>query len=58
MTRTIELRSLNSTSVPNLVSIAQNFLEPEDPSPINFSGTGARSLRHTGTVTIKAYMLV
>ena len=26
-----ELRSLNSISVPNVVSIAQNFLEPEEP---------------------------
>ena len=58
MTRNTELRSLNSTSVPNLVSIAKNFLEPEDPSPVNFSGTGALSLHHTGTVTTKAYMLV
>ena len=43
MACTIELRSLNSISVPNLVSIAQNFLEPEDPSRIKFSGPGARS---------------
>ena len=57
MTCTIELRSLNSISVPNLVSIGQNFLEPEDPSQINFSGPGARSLHLKGTVTIKAYML-
>ena len=28
---TIESCTLNSTSVPNLVSPAQNFLEPEDP---------------------------
>ena len=57
MTCTIELRSLNSICVPNLVSIAQNFLEPEDPSQINFSSPGARSLLLTGTVTTKAYML-
>ena len=44
MTRTIELRSLNSISVPNLVSIGQNFLEPEDPSQINFFGPGSRSM--------------
>ena len=31
MTCNIEFRTLNSISVPNLVSIAQNFLEPEDP---------------------------
>ena len=57
MTYTIELRSLNSISVPNLVSIAQNFLEPEDPSRINFSGPGARSLHTTRTVTTKTYRL-
>ena len=55
MTCTIELRSLNSIYVPNLVSIAQNFLAPEDPSKINFSGPGARSLHPTGTVTTKVY---
>ena len=58
MTCTIELRSLNSISVPNLVSIAQSFLKPEDPSQINFSGPGAHSLHLTGTVTRKAYMMV
>ena len=57
MACTIELRALNSISAPNLVSIAENFLEPEDPSQINFSGPGARSLHLTGTVTTKAYML-
>ena len=57
MTCTIELRSLNSISVPNFVSIAQIFLEPEEPSRINFSGPGARSLHRTGTVTTKAYRL-
>ena len=31
MACTFELRLLNSISVPNLVSRAQNFLEPEDP---------------------------
>ena len=30
MACTIEVRSLNSISVPNLVSISQSFLEPED----------------------------
>ena len=57
MTRTIELRSLNSISVPNLVSIDENFLEPEDPSQINLSGPSARSLHPKGTVTTKTYML-
>ena len=57
MACTIELRSLNSISVPNLVSIAQNFLEPEDPYRIKFSGPGARSLHPRGTVTAKAHML-
>ena len=57
MTCTIELRSLNSICVPNLVSIAQNFLEPEDPSQINFFVPVARSLHLKGTVTTKAYML-
>ena len=44
MACTIELRSLNSISVPNLVSISQSFLEPEDPSRIKISGHRARSL--------------
>ena len=44
MACTIELRSLNSISVPNLVSISQSFLEQEDPSRIKISGLGARSL--------------
>ena len=34
---TIEVCTLNSISVPNLVSLAQNFLEPEDPPRIKFS---------------------
>ena len=34
---TIELRTLNSISVPKLVSLVQNFLEPEDPSRKKFS---------------------
>ena len=51
----IELRSLNSISVPNLVSIAQNFLEPEDPYRIKCSGPGARRLHPTGTVITKAH---
>ena len=33
MACTIEVRSLNCISVPNLVSISQSFLEPEDPMP-------------------------
>ena len=57
MACTIVLRSLNSISVPNLVSIGQSFLKPENPSQINFSGPGARSLHVTGTATTKAYML-
>ena len=44
MACTIELRSLNSISVPNLVSISQSFLQPEDPSRIKISGHGARRL--------------
>ena len=54
---TIELRSLNSISVPNLVSIAQNLLEPVDPFQINFFSTVARSLHRTETVTTKTYRL-
>ena len=57
MTHTIELRSLNSISAPNLVSIAKNFLDPEDPSRINFSGLVARSLQPKRTATTKTYML-
>ena len=47
----IELRTLNSTSAPNLVSLAQNFLEPEDPSRRKLFGPGARSLHPTRTAT-------
>ena len=54
MACTIELRSLNSISVPNLVSIAQSFLKLEDPSQINLSGPGARSLHPTETLITKA----
>ena len=43
--------------LPNLVSIAKNFLEPEYPSRINFSGLVARSLHPTRTATTKTYML-
>ena len=35
----------------------EHFLEPEDPSQINFSGPGARSLHPTRTVTTKTYRL-
>ena len=56
ITCTIEFRLLNSISVPNLVSIAQNFLEPEDPSRINFPGPGARSLHPTRTVIRKKHI--
>ena len=55
MACTIEVRSLNSISVPNLVSISQSFLEPEDPSRIKFSGASARRLHPAGTVTTKAH---
>ena len=54
---TIELRSLNFISVPNLVSLAQNFLEPEDPSRMKFFGPGACTLHPTRTVTRKTYRL-
>ena len=57
MVCTIDLRSLNSISVPNLMSIALSFLKPEDPSKINLSGPGERRLHLKGTVTTKAYML-
>ena len=53
----IELRTLNSIDVPNLVSLAKNFLEPEDPSPIKFFGPGACSLHPTRTAVRKAYRL-
>ena len=54
---TIELRTLNFISVPNLVSLAQKFLEPEDPSQIKFCGPGACTLHPTRTATGKAYRL-
>ena len=54
---TIELRSLNFISVPNLVSLVQNFLEPEDPSRIKFFGLGACTLHPTRTATGKVYRL-
>ena len=38
---TIELRTLNSINIPNLVSLGQNFLEPEYHSRIQFFGSGA-----------------
>ena len=44
-------------SLPNLVAISQNFLNPEDPSQMNFAGPGTRSLHRTGTVTTKACLL-
>ena len=53
---TIELRTLNSINVPNLVSLAQNFLEPEGPSRMKFFGPGARSLHPTRTAIRKAYI--
>ena len=57
MQHTVELRTLNFISVPNLVSLAQNFLEPEDPSRIKFFGPGACALHPTRTATGKAYRL-
>ena len=57
MACTIEVRSLNSISVPNLVSLAQSFLKPENPMPKKFSASGACSLHHTGTATTKAHRL-
>ena len=37
---TIELHTMNPIGVPNFVSVAQNFLEPKDPSRITFFGPG------------------
>ena len=54
---TIELRTLNSSGVPNLVSLVQNFLELEDPSRIKFFGPGACSLHLTKMGTRKACRL-
>ena len=54
---TIELRTYNSSGVPNLVSLAQNFLEPEDPSRIKFFGPGACSLHPTKMATRKTCRL-
>ena len=49
--------SLNSISVPNLVSLAQNFLAPENPTSQKCSAPGACSLHPTGTATTKAHRL-
>ena len=57
MTYNIELFSLKSISVPNLVSIAQIFLEPADPCQINSSGPGTRRLHPTETVTTETHRL-
>ena len=56
---TIELRTLNSNNVPNLVSPVQTFLEPEDPSRIFFSvlARSLFSLHPTKMATRKAYRL-
>ena len=54
---TIELRTLSFISVPNLVSLAQNFLESEDPARIKFFGPGECTLHPTRTVTGKACRL-
>ena len=53
----IVLRTMNAINVPNLVSLAQNFLELEDPSRIKFFGPGAFNLHRTRTATGKAYRL-
>ena len=45
------------THVPSLVSLAQSFLEPEDPMSKKFSSPGACSLHPTGTATTKAHRL-
>ena len=57
MTYNIELFSLKSISVPNLVSIAQVFLKPADPCQINSSGPGTRRLCPTETVTTETHRL-
>ena len=44
-------------NVPNLVSLAKNFQEPEDPSWIKCFGPGACSLHLTRTATRAAYRL-
>ena len=53
----IEVRTLNAINVPNLMALAQNFLEPEDPSRIKLFGPGACNLHPTRTATRKAYRL-
>ena len=57
MTYNIELFSLKSISVVNLVSIAQIFLEPADPCQINSSGLGTHRLHPTETVTTETHRL-
>ena len=46
-----------STHLPSLVSLAKNFLAPEDPTSKKFSDPGACSLHPTGTATTKAHTL-
>ena len=46
-----------STHLPSLVSLAQNFLAPEDPTSKKFFDPGACSLHPTKTATTKAHTL-
>ena len=48
---------LRSTHLPSLLSLAKNFLAPEDPTSKKFSDPGACSLHPTGTATTKAHTL-
>ena len=57
MTYNILLCPLKSISVPNLVSIAQFFLEPADPCQINVSGPGTPRQHPTETVTTETHRL-
>ena len=54
---TIELRSLNSISVPNLVSIAESFLKPKDPGQKVFRPWRVQLAPHTNG-TPKDFKLV
>ena len=46
-------RSSSSISVPNLVSLAQRFPEPEDPLPKTFSAPRTCAVHPSGTETTK-----
>ena len=46
-----------STHLPSLVSLAKNFLAPEDPTSKTFSEPGACSLHPIRTATTKAHTL-